>query len=61
MESLIALFGRVQLLSCNLFRCGVEIDGSEDRGVEMVAVGNQISRSSDVPGEFLLHSKTIRA
>ena len=68
MESLIELLERMQLLCCNLFRCGGGVDGSEDGGVEMVAVGcqadsgrSQSSSSSDVSGEFLLHSKTIRA
>ena len=71
MESLVRFFERIQLQCCRLFKCGGGVDevdvGSADEGVEMAAVGGQAgsgrsesSSSSDVSGEFVLHSKTIR-
>ena len=74
MESLVRFFERIQLLCCRLFKCGGGVDevnvGSADEGVEMAAVGGQMGSgrsessksdsSTDVSGEFVLHSKTIR-
>ena len=73
-SSLVRFFERVQFLCCRLFKCGGEVDevdghvGSVD-GMEMVAVGGQMGSgrespksdsSTDVSGEFVLHSKTNR-
>ena len=72
MESLVGFFERIQHLCCRLFKCGGGVDevdaGGADGGVEMGAVGGQAgsghsessSSSTDVSGEFVLHSKTIR-